>query len=336
MDVLLIIYNIGLFILFSVVATLGIITYLRKKRLFFLTVAFFFIFLIINNILIYLTEQVPWFSDGFDQIFMTTPSPKIILVVAHSICLVLILDAALQAKIQPWQYGLMIGQTLMLLFIPMLPNNAFKVWIFYFPSEIVRMSLAIYGLRVLKQSEKDASFETAPHIDIQITNLELFKKMLVITLIMTVIITLEDTFVIFFHDTYTMGNVHMTNRSFSEDILAVIYASITLTYLTKYLLQPVLIEAGVPDDCVIHHHAISQTQKFGYHYHMTSREIEVLTLLLANKNNQEISNELFISMGTVKSHIHNIFMKLDITKRHQIQNLYDTFETEQQIETLAT
>ncbi|MFZ2745826.1 MAG: hypothetical protein WA075_03440 [Lactococcus raffinolactis] len=100
MDILLIIYNIGLFILFTVVTTLGIITYLQQKRPFFLTIAFLFVFLIINNILIYLTEQIPWFSDGFDQIFMTTPSPRTILLVAHSIFLVLILDAALQAKIQ--------------------------------------------------------------------------------------------------------------------------------------------------------------------------------------------------------------------------------------------
>lgn len=35
MDILLIIYNIGLFILFTVVTTLGIITYLQQKRPFF-------------------------------------------------------------------------------------------------------------------------------------------------------------------------------------------------------------------------------------------------------------------------------------------------------------
>ena len=45
MDILLIIYNIGLFILFTVVTTLGIITYLQQKRPFFLTIAFLFVFL---------------------------------------------------------------------------------------------------------------------------------------------------------------------------------------------------------------------------------------------------------------------------------------------------
>lgn len=210
MDILLIVYNVGLFILFSAVATLGMITYLRNRRAFFLTVALLFIFLIINNILIFLTEQIPWFSDRFDQIFMTTPSPKTILLVAHSIFLVLILDAALQAKIQNWQYLLIIAQTLTLLFVPMLPNNAFKVWLFYFTSEIVRFVLAAYGLYVFKNIGQEEQGKNCFHIDIQISQLNLFKKLLIITIIMTAVITIEDTIVIFFHDTYSLGQVHMT------------------------------------------------------------------------------------------------------------------------------
>ncbi|QIW54916.1 hypothetical protein GU336_02340 [Lactococcus raffinolactis] len=44
-----------------------------------------------------------------------------------------------------------------------------------------------------------------------------------------------------------------------------------------------------------------------------------------NKSNLEISNELFISMGTVKSHIHNIFIKLDVTRRQDVQKLYSEY-----------
>lgn len=325
MDILLIIYNIGLFILFTVVTTLGIITYLQQKRPFFLTIAFLFVFLIINNILIYLTEQIPWFSDGFDQIFMTTPSPKTILLVAHSIFLVLILDAALQAKIQTWQYLLIIVQTTVLLFVPMLPNNAFKVWIFYFTSEIVRFALATYGLYVLKNIEQEDQAKPRPHIDIQISQLNLFKKLLIITIIMTVVITLEDTIVIFFHDSYALDQVHMTNRSISEDILAFIYAGIAIIYLAKDLIKPTFVGTLVKEECAVENTSISKKQEFGYTYNMTSREIEVLMLLLENKSNLEISNELFISMGTVKSHIHNIFIKLDVTRRQDVQKLYSEY-----------
>lgn len=141
---------------------------------------------------------------------MTTPSPKTILLVAHSIFLVLILDAALQAKIQNWQYLLIIAQTLTLLFVPMLPNNAFKVWLFYFTSEIVRFVLAAYGLYVFKNIGQEEQGKNCFHIDIQISQLNLFKKLLIITIIMTAVITIEDTIAIFFHDTYSLGQVHMT------------------------------------------------------------------------------------------------------------------------------
>lgn len=323
MDILLIVYNVGLFILFSAVATLGMITYLRNRRAFFLTVALLFIFLIINNILIFLTEQIPWFSDGFDQIFMTTPSPKTILLVAHSIFLVLILDAALQAKIQNWQYLLIIAQTLTLLFVPMLPNNAFKVWLFYFTSEIVRFVLAAYGLYVLKNIGQEEQGKNCFHIDIQISQLNLFKKLLIITILMTAVITIEDTIVIFFHDTYSLGQVHMTNRSISEDILATIYAIIAIFYLTKDLIKSTL---APPNEEAEESLSLSKKQKFAYTYNMTSREIEVLMLLLENKSNLEISSDLFISMGTVKSHIHNIFIKLDVTKRKEVQRLYAEYD----------
>lgn len=324
MDILLILYNIGLFVLFTSVATLAGIAYLRNKRSFYLIATLLFVFLIINNILIYLTEQVPWFSDGFDQIFMTTPSPKTIILIAHSIFLVLILDAALQAKRQPWQYLLIIGQALILLFVPMLPNNAFKVWIFYFPSEIVRLVLAIYGLSLLK---KNAQVDNAPHINIKINNLKLFKHLLIVTIIMTLVITLEDTIVIFFHDSYTLGSVHMTNRSFSEDILAIIYSVVAINYFAKGLINTDLSnEVEREKRATLKNSLDTKRLKFAYDYNMTSRELEVLTLLLANKSNQEISSELFISMGTVKSHIHNIFTKLDVTKRNQIQQLYAAYD----------
>lgn len=49
--------------------------------------------------------------------------------------------------------------------------------------------------------------------------------------------------------------------------------------------------------------------------HLTDRELEILKCLRAGYNDQEISNKLFISVSTVKSHIHNILQKLDMRDR---------------------
>lgn len=50
---------------------------------------------------------------------------------------------------------------------------------------------------------------------------------------------------------------------------------------------------------------------------LTKREIDVLQLLAYGKQNHEIAKILFVSEGTVKTHIHNILQKLDVTDRTQ-------------------
>ena len=50
---------------------------------------------------------------------------------------------------------------------------------------------------------------------------------------------------------------------------------------------------------------------------MTEREMEVLILLVAGKSNQEIADEFFITVRTVKKHTSNIYGKLNVTSRTQ-------------------
>ena len=48
---------------------------------------------------------------------------------------------------------------------------------------------------------------------------------------------------------------------------------------------------------------------------LSAREVEVLQRMAAGKSNKEIGAELFISEGTVKSHVKSIFTKLDVVSR---------------------
>jgi DNA-binding NarL/FixJ family response regulator len=48
---------------------------------------------------------------------------------------------------------------------------------------------------------------------------------------------------------------------------------------------------------------------------LTARELEVLGLIGRGKTNAEIAGELFVSAGTVKTHVHHIFAKLDLRNR---------------------
>lgn len=53
------------------------------------------------------------------------------------------------------------------------------------------------------------------------------------------------------------------------------------------------------------------------HEHLTERELEVLRLIADGKSNQDIADELFIGVKTVKTHVSNILTKLGVEDRTQ-------------------
>jgi DNA-binding NarL/FixJ family response regulator len=50
---------------------------------------------------------------------------------------------------------------------------------------------------------------------------------------------------------------------------------------------------------------------------LTEREIEILDLLSAGMSNQQIAQTLFLSLSTVKTHVHHIISKLEVSDRTQ-------------------
>jgi LuxR family transcriptional regulator, maltose regulon positive regulatory protein len=48
---------------------------------------------------------------------------------------------------------------------------------------------------------------------------------------------------------------------------------------------------------------------------LSAREIEILQLFIDDLSNQEIADKLFISLNTVKSHVKNIYLKLEVDNR---------------------
>jgi DNA-binding CsgD family transcriptional regulator len=50
---------------------------------------------------------------------------------------------------------------------------------------------------------------------------------------------------------------------------------------------------------------------------ISERELEVLTLLAQGLSNDEIAGRLFVSVNTVKTHLSNLYQKLDVKRRTQ-------------------
>lgn len=50
---------------------------------------------------------------------------------------------------------------------------------------------------------------------------------------------------------------------------------------------------------------------------LSEREIDVLEKLVEGHTNQEIADKLFVSVNTVKTHVANVYVKLDVSRRTQ-------------------
>ena len=61
---------------------------------------------------------------------------------------------------------------------------------------------------------------------------------------------------------------------------------------------------------------------FAARYELSSREREILQLILAGQSNPEMAGNLYISESTVKFHIHNLLKKTECETRVSLVALY--------------
>jgi DNA-binding NarL/FixJ family response regulator len=77
-----------------------------------------------------------------------------------------------------------------------------------------------------------------------------------------------------------------------------------------WLSRDILVEAVINGK---NHRAATARDQVG----LTAREVEILALVAAGGNNHEIADRLFISENTVKTHLYNVFKKIDVPNRLQ-------------------
>lgn len=83
------------------------------------------------------------------------------------------------------------------------------------------------------------------------------------------------------------------------------------TQLLKPKIQTVIVEKEVPlPDGSLNERELEKLK-------LSSREYEVLQLLTRGCSNAEIAESLFLSLSTVKTHVSNLFIKMEVKSRTQ-------------------
>lgn len=352
---LILIYNFFLIIVFCFPLITGLIGYAEYKKKDYLLISAFFLTHIIDNLIISLTEVVPSFSEFYDSVFMNVPSFKTVIYFSTFLCYIKIAESFLKKTFSSYVYILFAITMLFLLFIPMLPNGAFKVWSYYFPTQVFLFILSLIFLKELK-----GQISVLPEKKYKIY------RLLTYTIgTFSILIALEDAVVILNYDQYNALFTNIFNRNFCEDVLYIILTFFATRFLINGITTEIstsktdvkseeilpeqqpepsasdtatkpaaesdleheleLTDSSHTDSLPVYSADVSKFFLFCQEYQLTAREQDILKYLLENKNNTEISESLFISMGTVKAHVHNIFTKLEVSKRQQLIEKYRQF-----------
>lgn len=369
MGLVLPIYNVLLHILYCIPIVCALIIFRNTKQKIYLYFVGMFFFYSLENLIIFLTEYSEKFALSYNKIIMTVPTIRTIIYTITLFCLLQIITNTLTQKNNIPLIIILALIIVFLLFIPMMEESALKAFLYYLPSQMYYFIISIYGISCFKKTKVAIN----DHIRKD------FMHALQCVALFSIIIVLEDYYVIFHVDSYQANMIHINNRSYSENVMTIILALICIRMLTK-IISELMVHSSydVTESCRMYSpeanaasgHSIAYAENdpepvknetsvetvspttanspavtsasqsvseedtdyskfylFCKEYQLTTREQDVLKLLLDDMNNTEISEALCISIGTTKAHIHNVYAKVDVKRRRDLMQIYEEYSS---------
>ena len=99
MEVTIFIYNVFLIILYSIVLTLSGFYYLKTKNNCYFAISILFSLYLFDNVVIYMTESINQFSTSYNNLFISVPTYKTLIIVAILAVYIMINNIFLNLKI---------------------------------------------------------------------------------------------------------------------------------------------------------------------------------------------------------------------------------------------
>lgn len=333
-------YDIILVIVFTAVVSFALCLNLIRKRNIAIPVIGLYTFYLIDTWIIFMTEALPDFNAWYEEGFVYNPSMKTVIYIGIGFFTLYTWNVLLKRKFSHIQMIILVLLGLYLVLVPLMKGGAMKAWLYFTAYQVFTLLISIYGLWKLKRlnsEDYDGPFGW-------------IRALLILTVIFSVLIAVEDSIVIFQYDSYIAGDLSIYSRNMSEDILRMIYTGFFFFIFNKQfrrnwftapedsspLSDAPVVEAEPAPEPEPEPAPLSSPEaledykrlKFAQQLCLTEREMEVFRQMLSGQTNQQISETLHISMGTVKAHIHNIFQKAGVTHRYELLRQYDAFTPE--------
>lgn len=309
-----------LLVIYGSVVTGAVCLHFMRKEELAIPIIGLFSFFLADNLIIFMTEQLPGFAEWYNQTFLQSPAIKSVIYLGIAYFSVRGWNTLMRKEISTLQIVSIILLGLWLFFVPLMGGGALESWLYYQGYQIFSIAAASYCLWRLRQRDTTLDEST----------LRWLRRLLVTVVVMYLIIVAEDTYVIFHVDNYSTP--YIFNRSVSEDVFRLILIGFLFSRARKNFAPQDLPseEQTLPEQAApqVLTDADYMRLKYSQHMGLTRREEEILLLLLEDMNNQQIGEALHISLGTVKAHVHNVLQKADVTNRSELLRQFEIFSRE--------
>lgn len=307
-------YNIALTSALTLAIACAYYLYMQEKNRVYTVAGVLFGLYLLDNTIVFCTESISYFASLYDKMFLASPSWKTIYFIGVFACVLSIYYSVIKAERKRTYFVLLSAYAILLICIPLIPKATWMVWLYYLVNQAFLFGIAAHG--VLLYRRRTDLVQTLPHSE--------FRKMLIFLMVMCVAILIEDTVVIFYYDVYSLDGLKINNRNWMENVL---YLGLCVCLL-RFTVKTILHNEALPQDVEPQQPLQPQRSsihEFGSQHLLTEREQEILKALLEGKGVQEISQDLIIAQGTVKTHIHNIYHKVGVAKREHLTQKYQEF-----------
>jgi len=168
--------------------SLSLSLYLKEREKNYLLVSLYFLLLILNGLIVTMSETFQIFANDYNRQFMVNPIIETIYYLATFGIALKLVTELFEEKITTYQYGIYIVFALWLIVVPFMANSALKVWLYYFPSQLLTVYLGIYLLIHNRKMIPKSSLGKYVKL---IGSLAIFFGLAIVV---------EDTFIIYFRD----------------------------------------------------------------------------------------------------------------------------------------
>lgn len=311
MNTLMFFYTLAILVICIVTAVLSLATYASSRRRFFIYGSGVFICYAIEMTVIFFFEYTLQ-NQSFpasDYYSITMPVLRTLVATASQVFIWLIAMDLLD-KHSKKLFVIPIATFLVseLLILVAVPYGPMHQWLYYTMRQVF---LVFVGLYIFWTARKSTKVELKARVYNQ-------KKHLIIGAILVGCIVAEDFYnilVVPMSLAPSWLQLYLSERNFSENIFACYFAILLIIYAYHVLsirMQEAPEEKNVSD---LDRHIEEQMPLYRNAYKLSNRETEVMRLVVLGKSTQEIADELFLAVGTVKTHIHNILVKTEQQNR---------------------